>query len=74
MQIDEETQQLIANVMLHASILAYSIAEEIEEDHPERAEQLLRLNDTTGKLFNFFNPPTGTELEVELGDENETNN
>jgi hypothetical protein len=72
MYLDKEDQEITANVLLHATILLWSVAEDIEEDHPERAQQLKDLNGACGDLFNFFNPKEGIKLEVELGDsENE---
>jgi hypothetical protein len=72
MYLDKEDQEITANVLLHATILLWSVAEDIEEDHPERAQQLKNLNGACGDLFNFFNPKEGIKLEVELGDsENE---
>jgi len=68
MYIDEETQSITANVLLHATILLWSVAEDIEENHPERAQQLKDLNGACGDLFNFFNPKEGIKLEIELGD------
>jgi len=54
--------------MLHTSLLAYSTAEDIKEDYPERAEQLKDINELCGQLFNIFNPKEGIKLEVELGE------
>jgi len=74
MYLDKETQEITANVMLHATILLWSVAKDIENSHPERAQQLKDLNGACGDLFNFFKPEEGVKLEVSLGDsENETN-
>jgi hypothetical protein len=68
MYLDKETQEITANVMLHATILLWSVAEDIEDSYPERAQQLKDLNGACGDLFNFFNLKEGIKLEVELGE------
>ena len=68
MYLDKEFQIKLANAMLHTSLLAYSTAEDIKEDYPERAEQLKDINELCGQLFNIFNPKEGIKLEIELGE------
>jgi len=69
MYLDKEDQARIAKAMMYASILAHSTAEDIQENHPERAEQLKGINEICGDLFNFFNPKEGIQIEVEVGDD-----
>ena len=74
MYISKETQSITANVLFHATILLWSVAEDLEESHPGWAKQLKELNGACGDLFNFYNPKEGIQVEVNVGDdENETN-
>jgi len=59
-----EMKEAIAGAMLHATILLWSVAEEIEEDYPERSQQLKDLNKVCGELFNFFKPKEGIKVEA----------
>ena len=68
MYLDKETQKIIAGFALHASILAWSVAEDIEETHPERAAQMRDQNEKLGALFNIFNPKEGLEIEAHFED------
>jgi hypothetical protein len=64
MYLDKDTQRMIANCMLHVSLISYSTAEDIEDDFPERAQQLKDVNEATGYLFNLLNPKKGTKIDV----------
>ena len=63
--------QDLARIILHANILAYSVAEEIQEDHPERARQLFAICDPLGEVFNLLNADDPITIEVFVGDEEE---
>lgn len=71
MSLEEQSKEMkeaIAGAMLHATILLWSIAEEIEEDYPERSQQLKDLNEVCGDLFNFFKPKEGLKIEAVIED------
>lgn len=74
MLVDNEFRKTISEIMMHCLLVAYSAAEDIEEDYPVRAKQLKDVNEMLGKMFNIFVPEEGLEKVVQMGDEfDETN-